>query len=148
MRRLTEILKSIGLLPSLSKLLNQGGEASAVRTVLHDRCPLCDGALSGHRYGVFASIKIDGSRVIDRQNARKKVLTEPVDFLPAEGANEPMSDVVWYALLVCPIRRVGAVMEHFSEGDVYGEESAVMVRDIDNEALNRYGSRVYSWLIL
>ena len=83
-------------------------------------------------------MRVDGSQVLDRYEVRKKVLTGPVDLLPAEGVNEPMSDVVWYALLVCPDRKVEAVVEHYSGGDVYGEESAVMLETIDPQKLAVY----------
>ncbi len=148
MKRLVAILQAIGLLPDPLRTLSEQGVVAGIREVLGGRCPLCGGELSGHRYGVVASYKVDGVVCANRQEARAKLLSGRDDLLGAASANDPTVDLVYYALLECSTLHEAAVIEHYSGADLYSEESAVMLSGITAGTIERLMPRVSEWMFL
>jgi hypothetical protein len=148
MRRIVAVLQSLGLLPDPSGAFGAGVRAAVYRKLFGNRCPLCAGALSGHRIGAFATLTVDGERVADRYAARDAVLAQEAHSLGSvTGISEP-GDIVSYAVLECPNVRKAVVVEHFSGLDMLSEESVVMLPDVTSEKIRRFESEVTQWLLL
>jgi hypothetical protein len=146
MKNFIEILRSLSFLSRDTDFTGAEARRAAVRALLEHRCPLCKDTLIGHQYGAFALFKLGGGKIMDRYAARETVLSASANCLPAEGANDPMSDIVGYAVLICPVRRDDVVMEHFSGADVYSEESIVVVPKVSKGRREEFIRHAYDWI--
>jgi hypothetical protein len=145
---LINFLQRLGFIHPASWYCSEETMVAGVRSLLGHRCPICGGRLEGHRFGSFACFKVDGVDVRDREAAREKLLDENADGFPAEGANDPTSDIVAYNFLECPISRDDVVIEHFSGADVYSEESFALLSGITRQQRERFKNLSYRWLRL
>lgn len=147
MRILRAILEGLGILP-VSQQIGRQRKIFAIRELLGNRCPLCGGSLAGHSYGVFASIRLGRADLMERAATRNRIFEERLDHLPVDGANDPASDLVWYALLECPIIRDNVVVEHFSGSDIFSEESFEVLFDVARDRRDKLRVQIYDRLLL
>jgi hypothetical protein len=116
---------------------------ATIYEMLGRQCPLCANGLSDHLYGSFAGMIVNSSDIPELQRAREIVLTADPDQLPQEGEND--ADVIFYAILRCPITGGDAVIEHYMSGIIMGKLWSQVLPNVSEARKKVLAERVQQW---
>lgn len=118
---------------------------ATLHEMLGRQCPLCANGLSEHLYGSFAGMIVNSSDIPDLQRAREIVLTADPDKLPQEGDND--ADVMFYAILRCPITGGDAVIENYMSGIIMGELWSRVLPNVPEARKKVLADHVDRWFV-